>query len=97
MPESRSSTPLPDDVRRRIDRDFAGEAWYEATRLLEALGGSPRVLRSLLVLAAGDYPELERFARCAERDWRDVVFWAEYEDHEAERPRRIRDLGEPLT
>jgi len=88
---------LPVDVRGRIQRDFAGEAWFEATRLLESLPLAPRVLRALLVLAEGSYPELERFARIAEQDWRDVVFWAEYEDHEQPSPRRVRDLEQPLS
>ena len=89
-------TRFPADVRRRIEREYAGETWFEATRLLSALDVETRVLRALLWLASGDYPELERFARCAERDWRDVVFWAEYEDHEGSRPRRVRDLSEPF-
>ena len=98
---SRSSAPgdgdeLPDDVRRRLQRDFAGETWFEATRLLESLSASPRLLRALLVLARGHYPDLERFARCAEQDWREVLFWAEYEDHDAPQPRRVRDLSRAL-
>lgn len=91
------SAALPDDVARRLQRDYAGETWFEATRLLESLTLAPRVLRALLVLADGSYPELERFARIAERDWREVVFWAEYEDHEQPSPRRVRDLEQPLV
>ena len=87
---------VPDDVRRRIERDFAGETWFEATRLIDSLVLSPRVLRSLLVLAQGSILELQRYARCAEQDWRDVVFWAEYEDHDAAEPRRVRNLEQPL-
>lgn len=87
---------LPADVLGRLQRDFAGETCFEATRLLESLPLAPRVLRALLVLADGSYPELERFARIAESDWREVVFWAEYEDHEQPQPRRVRDLEQPL-
>lgn len=89
--------PVPADIRLRIRRDFAGETWFEATRLIEALNFPPRVLRSLLVLASGDFSELERFVHCADRDWRDVIFWAEYEDHDAPQPKRVRNLEAPLT
>jgi hypothetical protein len=87
---------IPDDVRARLVRDYPGETNFEATRLVEMLQLSPRVLRSIVYLAAGDFEQLERFARAAEIDWRDVVFWAEYEDHTAEEPRRVRSMDEPL-
>jgi hypothetical protein len=87
---------IPEDVRARLLREYPGETSFEATRLVEALNATPRVLRSVVFLAAGDYEQLERFARRAELDWRDVVFWAEYEDHDAEQPRRVRSMEEPL-
>ena len=87
---------ISEDVRARLLRDYPGETHFEAVRLVEALHCTARVLRSIVYLAAGDFTELERFARAAEIDWRDVVFWAEYEDHAAEEPRRVRSMGEPL-
>jgi len=87
---------LPEDVRARLLRDYPGETNFEATRLVESLGLSPRVLRSVVHLAHGDFDELTRMARRAEIDWRDVVFWAEYQDHEAEHPRKVRSMEDPL-
>jgi hypothetical protein len=87
---------LPEDVRSSLVRAFAGETSFEATRLVESLDLSVRVLRAVVFLAAGDYEALERFARAAERDWRDVVFWAEYEDHDVAHPRKVRSMEEPL-
>jgi hypothetical protein len=87
---------IPDDVRARLLRDYPGETHFEAVRLIEALSFDARVLRSIVFLAAGDFEQLERLARRAELDWRDVVFWAEYEDHEAEQPRRARTMDDPL-
>ena len=87
---------IPDDVRVRLLRDYAGETSFEATRLVEAIDATPRVLRAVVFLAAGDFEQLERLARRAEIDWRDVVFWAEYEDHDAEEPRRVRSMDDPL-
>ena len=82
------------DEPRRLELGLA--LILETTRLVEALDVTPRVLRSVVFLAAGDYEQLERFARCAERDWRDVVFWAVYEEHDAEQPRRVRSMDDPL-
>jgi hypothetical protein len=87
---------IPADVRARLVRDYPGETNFEAIRLVESLDLGARVLRSIVFLAAGDFEQLERFARVAETDWRDVVFWAEYEDHAAEEPRRVRSMEEPL-
>jgi hypothetical protein len=88
---------IPEDVRARLRRDYPGETHFEAVRLVESLNASARVLRSVVFLAAGDYEQLERFARRAELAWHDVVFWAEYEDHDAEEPRRVRSMDDPLS
>ncbi len=87
---------VPPDVIGRIAAEYPGETYFEARRLVESLALEPRVLRSIVFLAAGDFEELLRYARCADRDWRDVVFWAEYENHESETPRRVRSMTDPL-
>ena len=61
--------------------------------IVRMAGGRPVFYR---LPAAGDFELLERMARAAEIDWRDVVFWAEYEDYTAEHPRRVRSMEEPL-
>jgi hypothetical protein len=88
---------IPVDVRGRLLRDYPGETNFEAMRLAESLLVAPRVLRSIVFLAHGDFDELERLARRAEIDWRDVVFWAEYEDHDAEHPRKVRSTEAPFS
>lgn len=87
----------PADLRDRLGREYPGETYYEALRLVEALGVDARVQRSVVFLAGGDLDELRRFAQWASRDWRDVVFWAEYEDHDAAAPRRVRSMAEPFA
>ena len=94
--ESTAVAEIPDDVRARLMREYPGETHFEAVRLVESLSCSARVLRSVVFLAAGDFEQLERFARASEIDWRDVVFWAEYEDYGAEHPRRVRSMEDPL-
>jgi len=88
---------ISSDIRERLASQFPGEIYFEALRLLEALDFEQRVLRSIVFLGAGDLEALRRFARCAEQDWRDVVFWAEYEDHDSERPRWVRSMADPFT
>lgn len=95
--ESTAVAEIPIDVRARLLRDYPGETHFEAIRLVEALHFDARVLRSIVYLAAGDFEQLERLARRAELDWRAVVFWAEYEDHDAEQPRRVRSMDDPLV
>ncbi|MEM7409771.1 MAG: hypothetical protein AAF430_06030 [Myxococcota bacterium] len=87
---------LPADVRARLGREFAGESFFEALRLLETLGQPGRVTRAVVFLAAGNFDDLRLYARQAERDWRDVVFWAEYQDHESDAPRHVRSMEDPF-
>ena len=37
-----------------------------------------RVQRAIVHLSKGDYGRLQHFTRVAKRDYRDVLFWAEY-------------------
>jgi hypothetical protein len=74
--------PLPADVRRAL------AAYPEATRgaldkLVEA--GVPelaRVARCVMFLAGGDPAELARCVAAALADYRDVIWWAEYDGGE---------------
>ena len=88
---------LPADIQERLAEEYPGETFFEATRLVESLDFEPRVLRSVVFLGGGCYDDLLRFSRCAEADWRDVVFWAEYEEHESKHPRRVRFMQEPFA
>jgi hypothetical protein len=87
---------LPADIRDRLAEEYPGETYYEAARLVESLNLESRVLRSVVFLGGGRFDDLRRFAHRAETDWRDVVFWAEYEGHESEHPRQVRSMQEPF-
>ena len=88
---------IPEDARARLSAEFADETYFEAMRQLEVLGLPPRLLRSVIHLAGGDLEDLRRYARLAESDPERVVFWAEYEDHDAETPRKVRSMSEPFA
>lgn len=93
-----AGTPdLPEDVRARLSAEFADETYFEAVRQLERLGLPPRLLRSVVHLARGELEDLRRYARLAEGDPERLIFWAEYEDHDAETPRKVRSMSEPLA
>ena len=75
---------LPESVRRAVERDFAGREREEAAALLSSYGGEPhhrgtgRVLRDILRLAAGDIVQVRELVDREKRDFRDIIFWAEY-------------------
>lgn len=81
--------PLTDRLRRRVSTDYVpAAAVADAVATLERIdlgswrsttssAGRERVLAAVLVLARGDPQRLARFARDAERDWRDVLVFAE--------------------
>lgn len=88
---------LPVDVEQAIDRRFEGEAARRVraalTSLLAALADEPqRVVRCVFVLGGADPARVEQYAEAARRDYRDVIWWAEYDGGET----RLRDLSRPL-
>jgi hypothetical protein len=54
-------------------------------------GVSDRVVRCILELAAGDIGRLRHFVEQAVKDYRDVIYWAEYDSR-----RRIHDFNRPF-
>jgi hypothetical protein len=84
---------LPPDVLAAIRRDFdRSESEQVAERLArlaaEIERADARVLRCVLHLADGDFGRLVHYAGCAARDWRDVIYWAEYGSED----RQVRDF-----
>ena len=96
VPDDSRATELPKDIVARLGREYAGESYFEALRLVESLSTTPRVARAVVFLARGEFEELALMARAADLDPRDVLFWAEYEDHDAETPRQVRSMEQPF-
>lgn len=73
------------DVERVVRRDFPEARRAEALAILDdqdprdPLG--PRVHLAVLKLAAGDLAKLKEFMDIAQRDFRDVLAWAEYPEY----------------
>jgi hypothetical protein len=73
--------PLPPDVERAL-RAYPEPARAELARL-HGVPELARVARCVLYLAAGDAAKLVELVAAARTDYRDVIWWAEYDGGEA--------------
>ena len=88
---------LPPDIAARLAAQFPADRGATAFSYLNAIPHvTPRVARCVVHLANGDLAHLADYAEVAKLDPRDVIFWAEYEDHDADRPRLVRDMERPF-
>ena len=86
---------LPADVVRKIASDFPNEPLGIILALLDDYGGPERlrVIRCVIYLAEGNADKLLEFIGSARTDYRDVIYWAEYDGSD----RKIRDFGQPFS
>jgi hypothetical protein len=88
------------DIDRYIKDRFGEHAVLAASLIEEHVEKHPdhsgRVVRCVLYLADGSLDELADMLEAASRDYRDVIFWAEYTDYTAQEPRRIRNFSMPF-
>lgn len=91
---SREGTSLPEDILAKAAADFAHEPSDRILALLEAYKGADRarVIRCVLHLASGDIDRLHHLMGTAQRDSRDVIYWAEYDRGD----KRIHDFNQPF-
>jgi len=86
------------DIEARIDADFVMAQRMDALGILRQLESdlgkeTSRILRCVVFLARGDLERLAHFANQARADYRDVIYWAEYD----ERDRHLRDFNSPFA
>lgn len=67
-------------ILERVSREFQGS---EQDAVVESLGSysgpeSDRVRWDILELSKGDIDKVREYAQAAQRDYRDVLYWAEY-------------------
>jgi hypothetical protein len=90
---------LTKDILVQIQKDFGPQS-VAASQLLqnqtEFYSESLRVLRCIVFLAEGDIDLLPKFINSAKSDYRDVIFWAEYINHDAKNPAQVRDFNKPF-
>jgi len=85
---------IPEDIEKRLRSDFGADVDL-ARRELEQLSGIasgaawPRIARCVVHLANRELDKLSHFTDCDRQDWRDVIWWAEYDGKEE----RLRDFS----
>lgn len=86
---------LPDDLQRGLAKFADRERARTLLEPLLALPEGPRIARCVWWLAGRDDDALERlahYATAARVDYRDVIWWAEYDGGETQ----LRDFTNPL-
>jgi len=87
---------LEPDITQQIEKEFSStlsSSVRETLAPLEAVPEFQRVARCVLFLAGGDEDKLAHFVTAALSDYRDVIWWAEYDGQEE----RVRDFARPST
>jgi hypothetical protein len=98
MPHSR------DDVVAAVRKTFPESDWARVVELLDGYGVESyerereRVQLAILKLSEGNEEKLREFFAVAKRDYRDVLFWAEYPEEARldtpEKRERVRKMFE---
>ncbi len=94
------TTKLPaDDIRDKLILDYGEDQYSDTLKILNSVSElSDRTIRCIIFLANGDIEKLNHYTECADRDYRDVIYWAEYfEGEDKAKPVRIRDFNKPFT
>jgi hypothetical protein len=83
----------------RILQEYPEEEQETVAEILSSYTGPERnrVLWDILELSKGDSQKLLEFVRCAQTDYRDILYWAEYFDTDPMlKGRNPRELAEDL-
>ncbi|MEI6634769.1 MAG: hypothetical protein WCP22_13270 [Chlamydiota bacterium] len=94
---------LPISVLQIVQRDFAEKDQQEVETILSSYGqeasekGRERILRDILLLAKGDKKQVQELIDRAKRDYRDIIFWAEYpSESKLDTPSKIEQFNKML-
>lgn len=85
---------LPTDIEQLVRENFPADAVDEARSILRPQMGS-RVLMAVVLLSKGDLTKLRHFSDAAAKDFRDVLYWAEYPPGDDE-PKSYEEMRERL-
>ena len=93
-----------DEVVAVVQKTFPESNWENVIQLLDEYGVEPcerereRVQLAILKLSEGNEEKLGEFVAVAKRDYRDVLFWAEYPEESRldtpEKRERVRKMFE---
>ena len=91
-------TELPKDITDKLIQDYGIQNFFKALDLLTSQGDfADRIIRCIIYLADRDYKKLLQFTESAKRDFRDMIYWAEYiEGENKAKPKRVRNFNNPF-
>lgn len=87
------------DIRERIETYFGEQAAEVILIFDKAISAAnylkdDRIIRCILFLSAGDLEKLKKNVKAATDDPRDVMYWAEYSNHDQpHQTTRVRDFS----
>lgn len=83
--------PIPKDILHRIATEFRAEEIRDVVQTLEAYQGPERdrIARCILFLSRGSLRQLKENAERARSDYRDVIYFAEYDEED----RHVHDFS----
>ena len=87
---------LTKDIKIEIQKSFKQRSKDAIELIQKQLADtkmSNRIIRCVIFLADGDLEKLEYYIDLAKTDYRDVIFMAEYIDHNSKHPKQIRDFN----
>ena len=87
--------PLSADIGMKLAQDYPAAVLPAVSRSLAAYNGSERnrVIRCIIHLSAGDPERISYFVGIAAQDYRDVIYWAEYDKED----QKVHDFGKPFV
>src|ERR1700722_2341282 len=82
------------DIEEKVKLDYPPESVLEVMQSLAKYHGPERnrVIRCIIHLSGGDPHRISHFAGVAAQDYRDVIYWAEYDDED----QRVHDFKKPI-
>ena len=87
--------PLLADIQIKLAQDYPTALLSAVSRSLAAYVGSERnrVIRCIIHLSGGDPQRISHFVGVAAQDYRDVIYWAEYDKQD----QKVHDFGKPFA
>ena len=88
------STAMPVDIEAKLRQVYLGESFSAVSASLATYQGREwnRVIRCIIYLSNGDPTRIPYFIGIAGEDYRDVIYWAEYDKN----GQKARDFNQPF-
>ncbi len=87
--------PLAGDIGIKLAQDYPAALLSAVSSSLSTYKGSERnrVVRCIIHLSGGDPERISYFVGIAAQDYRDVIYWAEYDKED----QKVHDFGKPFN